>query len=85
MNAKQFRKAIMEVMQETHSDAYWISTNMVDAVLVEEHQIFEATPQRVGTNLNILKRFGYVDRLNETPAWKLTEKGIKCDLNKITF
>ena len=79
MTPVQFRTAIMKVLQRTHDDDYWISTNMVDDDLLEQG-IMETTTQRVGTNLNILKRLGYVDRLGTANVWKLTPKGVKIDL-----
>ena len=85
MKPTEFRKCIMKAMQDNHDDRYWISTNMVDAILNAEYCIYDTSPQRVGTNLNILKRLGYVNRYNDMPVWKLTRKGAKCDLAKICF
>ncbi len=84
MKATEFRKYIMQVMQESHHDDYWISTNFVCTDLDEIYHI-QATPQRVGTNLNILKRLGYVDRLDEMPVWKLTNKGVTVNTSTVVF
>lgn len=67
----QYRKLLMEKMLELNDDNYWISTNLLN----EELGITETSPQRVGTNLNIMQRRGYVRRLDNLQLWKLTPRG----------
>lgn len=81
MRPVPFRREIMRVLRNNHDGRYWISTAMINEEL--ENDCIDSTAIRVGTNLNILQRRGYVRRLNQLPVWRLTEKGLTCDYNNL--
>lgn len=78
MRPIDYRKLIMRRMRELTNEEYcWISTNLIN----EELGIDDTTPQRAGTNLNVLQRRGYVRRLKTLPLWRLTSKGREVSLD----
>lgn len=85
MKPMDYRKQIMKVIIENDGADYWISTNAINDILYYDYNIEDTSSRRVGTNLNLLKRLGYIDRYNTMQLWRLTEKGKNCDLAATTF